>query len=77
MMQNDAKGHEAATMSSRRSKPKVVRVTVGLDERDYQRLVAVADKSGTSLALVIRTAVRRFLDEPESEQLVLPLRDGR
>lgn len=61
-------------MRARRDKSKLAtRVTVSVDERDYQQLVALADEHRVSLAWLVRYAVADFLERYRQDQLQLPL----
>ena len=48
-------------MRARRGKRLATRVTVSIDERDYEQLVALADEHRVSLAWLVRYAVSDFL----------------
>jgi Ribbon-helix-helix protein, copG family len=52
------------------------RVTVSVDERDYEQLVALADEHRVSLAWLVRYAVTDFLERYRQDQLELPLELG-
>jgi hypothetical protein len=59
---------------ARREKSKLAtRVTVSVDERDYEQLVALADEHRVSLAWLVRYAVADFLERYRQDQLELPL----
>jgi len=59
---------------ARRGKSKLAtRVTVSVDERDYEQLVALADERQVSLAWLVRYAVSDFLERYRQDQLELPL----
>ena len=61
-------------MRARREKTRLAtRVTVSIDERDYEQLVALAEEHRVSLAWLVRYAVADFLDRYRREQLELPL----
>ena len=61
-------------MRARRGKSKLAtRVTVSVDERDYEQLVALADERQVSLAWLVRYAVSDFLERYRQDQLELPL----
>ena len=62
------------TVRARRGKSKLAtRVTVSVDERDYEQLVALADERQVSLAWLVRYAVSDFLERYRQDQLELPL----
>ena len=64
-------------MRARREKSKLAtRVTVSVDERDYEQLVALADEHRVSLAWLVRYAVTDFLERYRQDQLELPLELG-
>jgi hypothetical protein len=52
------------------------RVTVSLDERDYEQLALLADEHRVSLAWLVRYAVADFLERYRQDQLELPLELG-
>jgi hypothetical protein len=59
---------------ARREKSKLAtRVTVSVDERDHEQLVALADEHRVSLAWLVRYAVADFLERYRQDQLELPL----
>jgi hypothetical protein len=59
---------------ARRDKSKLgTRVTVSVDERDYEQLVALSDEHRVSLAWLVRYAVADFLERYRQDQLELPL----
>lgn len=62
-------------MRARRGKL-ATRVTVSVDERDYEQLVALADEHRVSLAWLVRYAVSDFLERYRQDQLELPLELG-
>ena len=62
-------------MRARRGKL-ATRVTVSVDERDYEQLVALADEHRVSLAWLVRYAVGDFLERYRQHQLELPLELG-
>ena len=49
------------------------RVTVSVDERDYEQLSALAEEHRVSLAWLVRYAVGDFLQRYRHDQLELPL----
>ena len=58
-------------MRARRGKL-ATRVTVSVDERDYEHLVALANEHRVSLAWLVRYAVADFLERYRQDQLELP-----
>ena len=61
-------------MRARREKSRLAtRVTVSVDERDYEQLVALANEHRVSLAWLVRYAVGDFLERYRQDQLELPL----
>ena len=62
-------------MRARRGKL-ATRVTVSVDERDYEQLAALADEHRVSLAWLVRYAVADFLERYRQDQLELPLELG-
>ena len=60
-------------MRARRGKKLATRVTVSVDERDYEQLATLADEHRVSLAWLVRYAVADFLERYRQEQLELPL----
>lgn len=62
-------------MRARRGKL-ATRVTVSVDERDYEQLVALADEHRVSLAWLVRYCVADFLERYRQDQLELPLELG-
>jgi hypothetical protein len=59
---------------ARREKSKLAtRVTVSVDERDYEQLALLADEHRVSLAWLVRYAVADFLERYRQDQLELPL----
>ena len=50
------------------------RFSVALDEREYVRLVAMAEKHRISMAWLVRQALTDFLERYGDEDLQLPLR---
>jgi hypothetical protein len=57
----------------RRGKRLATRVTVSVDDRDYEQLVALAEEHRVSLAWLVRYAVSDFLVRYREDQLQLPL----
>ncbi len=66
-------GEEETTVRARRGKKLATRVTVSVDERDYEQLVALAEEHRVSLAWLVRYAVADFLERYRRDQLELPL----
>jgi hypothetical protein len=65
---------DSKKVRARREKARLAtRVTVSIDERDYEQLVALAEEHRVSLAWLVRYAVADFLDRYRREQLELPL----
>jgi Ribbon-helix-helix protein, copG family len=64
---------DKAAVQVRRGKRLATRVTVSVDERDYEQLSALADQHRVSLAWLVRYAVGDFLDRYRRDQLELPL----
>lgn len=62
-------------MRARRGKL-ATRITVSVDERDYEQLVALADEHRVSLAWLVRYATADFLERYRQNQLELPLELG-
>ena len=62
-------------MRARRGKL-ATRVTVSVDDRDYEQLVALAEEHNVSLAWLVRYAVKDFLERYRQDQLELPLELG-
>jgi len=58
---------------ARRGQRLATRITVSVDERDYEQLVALADEHRVSLAWLVRYAVGDFLERYRQDQLQLPL----
>jgi hypothetical protein len=48
-------------MANRKRIEPVIRVTVGLDESEHERLSHMAETAGVSLAWMLRRAAREFL----------------
>ena len=62
-------------MRARRGKL-ATRVTVSVDDRDYEQLVALAEEHNVSLAWLVRYAVKDLLERYRQDQLELPLELG-
>ena len=60
-------------MRARRGKKLATRVTVSVDERDYEQLSALAEEHRVSLAWLVRYAVSELLERQRHDQLQLPL----
>ena len=60
-------------MRARRGKRLATRVTVSVDQRDYEQLTALAEEYRVSLAWLVRYAVADFLERYRQDQLQLPL----
>ena len=60
-------------MRARRGKKLATRVTVSVDERDYEQVSALAEEHRVSLAWLIRYAVSELLERHRDDQLQLPL----
>lgn len=60
-------------MRARRGKRLATRVTVSVDDRDYEQLAALAEEHRVSLAWLVRYAVSDFLQRYREDQLQLPL----
>ena len=60
-------------MRARRGKKLATRVTVSVDERDYEQLLALAEQHRVSLAWLVRYAVSELLERHRHDQLQLPL----
>jgi hypothetical protein len=58
---------------ARRGKKLATRVTVSVDERDYEQLLALAEQHRVSLAWLVRYAVSELLERHRHDQLQLPL----
>jgi predicted transcriptional regulator len=58
---------------ARRGKRLATRVTVSVDDRDYEQLAALAEEHRVSLAWLVRYAVSDFLVRYREDQLQLPL----
>lgn len=60
-------------MGRPRTDRKIARISVSLDDQDYQVLREIADKNDVSAAWIVRRAVADFLDRNAAEQQgVLP-----
>jgi predicted transcriptional regulator len=55
-------------MPNRTRKEPVVRVTVGLDLSEHERLSRLASDAGVSLAWTLRRAAREFLNRQEKQR---------
>jgi Ribbon-helix-helix domain len=66
-------GRITAAVRARRGKKLATRVTVSVDERDYEQLSALAEEHRVSLAWLVRYAVGDFLERYRQDQLELPL----
>ena len=64
---------DKTAVRARRGKKLATRVTVSVDERDYEQLSALAEEHRVSLAWLVRYAVGDFLVRYRQDQLVLPL----
>jgi len=60
-------------MRARRGRKLATRVTVSIDERDYEQLATLADEHRVSLAWLVRYAVADMLERYRQDQLELPL----
>ena len=60
-------------MRARRGKRLATRVTVSVDQRDYEQLAALAEDYRVSLAWLVRYAVTDLLERYRQDQLELPL----
>ena len=60
-------------MRARRGKRLATRVTVSVDQRDYEQLTALAEEYRVSLAWLVRWAVADLLERYRQDQLELPL----
>lgn len=58
------------------SNPRKFRITVSLEERDYEALTTLADREERSLSWLVAQAVKRYL-ENRDEGLQYPLRFSR
>ena len=66
-------GRKEAAVRARRGKKLATRVTVSVDERDYEQLSALAEEYRVSLAWLVRYAVSDLLERQRNDQLQLPL----
>jgi hypothetical protein len=66
-------GRTRTAVRARRGKKLATRVTVSVDERDYEQLSTLAEEYRVSLAWLVRYAVGDFLDRYRQHQLELPL----
>jgi len=58
-----------------RGKKIPIRLSVGLDVTSHAKLSRLADRSGVSLAWIVRRAVAEFIErQEEDDQAELPLR---
>ena len=64
---------DKTAVRARRGKKLATRVTVSVDERDYEQLSALAEEYRVSLAWLVRYAVGDFLSRYREDQLELPL----
>jgi predicted transcriptional regulator len=55
-------------MPNRKREEPVVRVTVGLDLSEHERLSRLAREAGVSLAWALRRAAREFLERQEKQR---------
>jgi predicted transcriptional regulator len=58
---------------ARRGTKLATRVTVSVDDQDYDQLVALAEEHRVSRAWLVRYAVSDFLERYRKDQLELPL----
>jgi hypothetical protein len=64
---------DKTAVRARRGKKLATRVTVSVDERDYEQLSTLAEDYRVSLAWLVRYAVSDFLARYREDQLELPL----
>jgi hypothetical protein len=64
---------DKTAVRARRGKKLATRVTVSVDERDYEQLSTLAEEHRVSLAWLVRYAVGDFLTRYRQDQLELPL----
>lgn len=64
---------DKTAVRARRGKKLATRVTVSVDERDYEQLSSLAENHRVSLAWLVRYAVSDFLARYREDQLELPL----
>jgi len=69
----DAALGRIAAVRARREKRLATRVTVSVDQRDYEQLTALAEEYRVSLAWLVRWAVADLLERYRQDQLELPL----
>jgi hypothetical protein len=69
----DAALGRKAAVRARRGKRLATRVTVSVDQRDYEQLTALAEEYRVSLAWLVRWAVADLLERYRQDQLELPL----
>lgn len=55
-------------MGRPRTDRKITRISVSLDDQDYQVLREIADRNDVSAAWIVRRAVSDFLDRNAAEQ---------
>ncbi len=60
-------------MRARRGHKLATRITVSVDDRDYDQLTVLAEEHRVSLAWLVRYAVSDMLDRHRQDQLQLPL----
>jgi hypothetical protein len=66
-------GRKETAVRAGRGKKLATRVTVSVDERDYEQLSALAEEYRVSLAWLVRYAVSDLLERHRQDQLQLPL----
>jgi hypothetical protein len=66
-------GRIKTAVRARRGKKLATRVTVSVDERDYEQFSALAEEYRVSLAWLVRYAVSELLERHRHDQLQLPL----
>jgi Ribbon-helix-helix domain len=64
---------DKTAVRARRGKKLATRVTVSVDEGDYEQLSTLAEEHRVSLAWLVRYAVGDFLARYRQDQLELPL----
>ena len=64
---------DKTAVRARRGKKLATRVTVSVDERDYEQLSTLAEEYRVSLAWLVRYAGGDFLARDRADQLELPL----
>ncbi|WP_139212397.1 ribbon-helix-helix protein, CopG family [Jannaschia pohangensis] len=57
-----------AAVGRPRTDRKIARISVSLDDQDYQVLREIADKNDVSAAWIVRRAVSEFLDRKSADQ---------